>query len=302
MKAKKWLTIITLWISLILLPCIVMLFFYGDATSELIYNLMLAAFGSSLMGFIMSMTEYFTEKRKAMESFLGVALKYMDECKTVQHFSTAEPIKYIKECIREEDQNEWAKILSIEMKNDAKNGLISYFEENGQIHASNQDEYENMCEGMYKHKLEEYMRLFEICMKTYIEFSNTDFNTLSSAYGNLDFIFGNKRLKLRIYNEIYDEARKNFHDVSIAVFHFKIYFNSKKGNAPVNFEKLLELDKKWFREVVTIGENQKQTLVYASICNHLELATEKLRATIYNQKPIIFENHPIESRQDIIDS
>ena len=263
---------------------------------------MLAAFGSSLMGFIMSMTEYFTEKRKAMEFFLEAAWKYMSKCKVVQHFSVAEPIKYIKECISEENQNEWAKILSSEMKNAAKNRLISYLEENGQILASNRVEYENMCEGMYKHKLEEYMRQFETCMKTYIEFSNTDLNTLSSAYGNLDFIFGNKRLRSRIFNEIYDEACKNYNDVSIAVFHFKIYFDSKKGNAPVNLEKLLELDKKWFREVVTIGENQKQTLVYASIYNHLELAIEKLRATIYNQEPIIFENHPIESRQDIIDS
>ena len=56
MKAKKWLTIITLAISIIAL---VLAFAIGKESNSIFYDIEMAILGSALLGFIMSLTEYF---------------------------------------------------------------------------------------------------------------------------------------------------------------------------------------------------------------------------------------------------
>ena len=66
MKAKKWLTIITLCVSIFSLSvaCII-----GKDSNCISYDVSMALLGSAVLGFIMSLTEYYVEKRKAMEEF-----------------------------------------------------------------------------------------------------------------------------------------------------------------------------------------------------------------------------------------
>ena len=61
MAAKKWLTIITLIVTVLSFLGII----FSRNSSKLCYDLLLAMFGSALLGLIMSVTEYFVERRKA---------------------------------------------------------------------------------------------------------------------------------------------------------------------------------------------------------------------------------------------
>ena len=66
MKAKKWLIIITLIVSIV---SFIIAFVIGKKVLAYIYDVSMALFGSAALGFIMSITEYYVERRKAMEEF-----------------------------------------------------------------------------------------------------------------------------------------------------------------------------------------------------------------------------------------
>ena len=66
MRGKKWLTIITFGCTVIAL---IIAFAVGKDSGCITYDIAMAVFGSALLGFIMSLTEYFVEKRNAMECF-----------------------------------------------------------------------------------------------------------------------------------------------------------------------------------------------------------------------------------------
>ena len=76
MKAKKWLTIITLCVSIFSLSvaCII-----GKDSNCISYDVSMALLGSAVLGFIMSLTEYYVEKRKAMEEFWLQSNKILKE-------------------------------------------------------------------------------------------------------------------------------------------------------------------------------------------------------------------------------
>lgn len=77
MKAKKWVTLITAGISVISLICAIVAN-CACVNLPLMYDISMAIFGSALLGFIMSLIEYFAERRKAMPTLLG--WKKMNQC------------------------------------------------------------------------------------------------------------------------------------------------------------------------------------------------------------------------------
>lgn len=66
MRGKKWMTIITFLFAVIALIIAVVI---GKGCACIAYDVTMAIFGSALLGFIMSLTEYFVERRSAMEWF-----------------------------------------------------------------------------------------------------------------------------------------------------------------------------------------------------------------------------------------
>ena len=76
MKAKKWLTIMSLIVSLLAL---VAAFVIGKDSNCIYYDVSMALLGSAVLGFIMSITEYYVERRKAMEEFWIQATNILKE-------------------------------------------------------------------------------------------------------------------------------------------------------------------------------------------------------------------------------
>ena len=77
MKSKKWLTIITLFMSILslIVACLI-----GKDSNCIFYDISMALLGSAVLGFIMSLTEYYVEKRKAMEEFWLQSSKILKDC------------------------------------------------------------------------------------------------------------------------------------------------------------------------------------------------------------------------------
>ena len=88
MSAKKWVTIVTFFCTMfavILLP----IFDYYECNIG--YDISLAIFGSALLGFIMSLVEYFTERRKAMEQFWLEAGQVLAQFRKAKYIKFDEP-------------------------------------------------------------------------------------------------------------------------------------------------------------------------------------------------------------------
>ena len=132
MKAKKWLTIITLIITALSL---VLAYIFGKNSNCITYDISMAIFGGAALGFIMSLTEYYVERRKAMEEFWLQATKVLNELKKIKYLDVDAPINLIVDAIQEDDSNalkEKFHLLSNDEKIsvNAKENLISWYKEN----------------------------------------------------------------------------------------------------------------------------------------------------------------------------
>ena len=99
MRAKKWLTIITCVCSFLSL---IIALIIGKSSNAIAYDIALAVFGSALLGFIMSLTEYFTERRNAMERFWDLARRALNQLRKIEYIEYS-----IHERMSEEEQNSW---------------------------------------------------------------------------------------------------------------------------------------------------------------------------------------------------
>lgn len=75
------------------------------------YDIALAVFGSALLGFIMSLVEYFSERKKAMEQFWIEAKRVLAQFRKAEYIYFDELEKIVTGCIAENYYNKRAKEL-----------------------------------------------------------------------------------------------------------------------------------------------------------------------------------------------
>lgn len=102
MRGKKNLTIITFLCTASALLCAILT---AKETGSIVYDIALAIFGSSLLGFVMSLTEYFVERRSAMECFWQEARKVLSKFRKVKYIDIDAPVDLLHACFLEEWNN-----------------------------------------------------------------------------------------------------------------------------------------------------------------------------------------------------
>ena len=247
MKAKKWLTIITLVITALSL---VLAFIIGKNSNCITYDISMAIFGGAALGFIMSLTEYYVERRKAMEEFWLQATKVLNELKKIKYLDVDAPINLIVDAIHEDDSNALKKkfhLLSDDEKIsvNAKENLISWYKENIPIPFDENTDDNKELTHLYDSNMAGYKEVFLQCMDSYREASMVELGNLDNAYGNLDFIIANKCIRQKAYEQIYDKLRKIVYQFRNEVYHFNL-LKDGNGNFPVCILKVSELNQKYF--------------------------------------------------------
>lgn len=286
MKVKKWLTIITLVISVLSLTASIII---GKSSESIFYDITMAIFGGAILSFIMSLTEYFVEKRKAMEEFWHQATIILNKLRKIKYLDVDAPVDLILAVYEEEHSNHWNRILSElsedkSIKSKAKNDLISWLEKNKSVSF---DENTDINE-----KLEKYKGNFRKCMESYKEASLIELGALDNAYGNLDFIFINKTLRKNIYESIYDKLRNIVCRCKSETFHFN-QLAEGKDNWSVCATKINDLNKDYFIEEKEIVHGFTNTLIYQSVFDEIDASLEKFRCKIYRIKYKELEKIPI---------
>lgn len=73
----------------------------------------MALLGSAVLGFIMSITEYYVERRKAMEEFWIQVINILKNLRKIKHLDLDAPADLVIEAFGEEHSNEWNQVFSL---------------------------------------------------------------------------------------------------------------------------------------------------------------------------------------------
>ncbi len=306
MKAKKWVTFITFGVSVFSLICSIIAKY---VCVDLMYDISMAIFGSALLGFIMSLIEYFAERRKAMEDFLRAAYKVYVQLRKIKLLKLDQPRDLILDCISEEQHNkqwekcdgETAKALGFGATHKKRDAYIAWMQENEPMSFSESDDIEAILIQIYNERIEDYSNMFMKYMDMYIAASKIDLEDLSNAYGNLDFLFCNKKIRLSAFESIYSKLQEYRNKIKLEVFHFDMVKDGK-GNFGVCCKKIIELNDFFFETKTTQNDGREWTTVYQRKFDDLSDQIEEFRSKIYFTKEVQYEKKaPVFSQLRRID-
>lgn len=307
MKTKKWLAIITFICSM--LSALVGVYTHFKCNGGIIYDFAMAIFGSALLGFIMSLTEYFPERKKTMENFWTETYKVIDAMQKLKYVDVDEPKDIVLAVLYEEHNNEYiyslgeeeAKSLQMSPSHLAKEKMKQWMIENSYLKCLNKTTAELKAEERYAHKIEEYKKQFQDYVDSYLAFTKLDLNSLSAAYGSLDFIFANNSIRYRVYTQIYEKI-KNLKLFALAQTPNFNALKEGKGNIYVCAQKLWEISDMHFDVTYDKLENTSHKSIYHKTSDDLREEVEWFYSKIYFKRqpepkkrvPVLIKTTPLD--------
>lgn len=182
-------------------------------------NILLNVFAGAIMLIATSLVYYFVERRK-------VLTELMDEILKVRNlFSNLEYLIDMKTYSFDEYK---------EFNKDNKAISILTEEEKKKIHEKDKNSF----------KAKQYKKMEEE-MKKYLIINEYDLTYFWSLYDRIDFLFSRKK-KEEIYNLVFKYTQDLRNEICEKCYHFKQYFNAKRGNKVVNYSFVREIQEKIF--------------------------------------------------------
>lgn len=276
MKAKRWVTLVTFLLTLV---SFVLIIKFKNFECDVEYDIAMAIFGSSILGCIMSFTEYFSERERAMEQFYQEAIRTLAKFRKAKPLQLTEPEELIRNCIFEKMKND--DYVSFGMDDEVQyTEKVKYLEWLKKYKPEifigvGADE-----EKTYQTKIEEAETMIKDCIYNYSKLAHISFAKLDSAYGNLDFLVANHTIRMKAYNEIFDKMRSIRNEIFLANTHFELWKHGK-GNFVFCTDKVIEINKKLFIEEKSEEENVVSVSIYQKEFDDIEKSLEKFRRKIY---------------------
>lgn len=300
MRAKKYLVITTAIISIIALLT-ALIFEYCFNRMGFWVNLSFAIFGSSSLGFIMSLVEYLVERRKSLETYYLATFDLIKVFATVKYFMIREPKELLTAYFNESDLIP-PKIYSFEeQKRPAKEALFAYMLENWKSTIDiPEPEFSDFARKKFKEEMEWYKNSLIETIDSYLLISEGGKQNLENAYGNLNFLFGNKHLRNEIYGKIHLPIQEYMHDILKMGFHFRTFKESENGNIAVMIDFIDQLQNKYFQTIFKVDDHYKTTIVYRKLIDKLSDNAEWLRCKTYHKSLVLPEHEPYLSFSQLI--
>lgn len=291
MKAKKRLVIAT-WIAsgISLLLAILFQFFFSGIgrcgeVSTFIVNFSFAVFGSALLGFIMSLVEYFVSKKHALENYYLEALKAYNIFSKIEFLLITEPKDLLIEHFSGEMMN---NVFAI--PNQFANGSLYEYMKTIWMNTVDipEPDFSDYANTAFKEFIAEFIERLIVCMDSYIDIANKKIAFLDTAYADFDFLFCNKSLRSKIYKEIHRPFFEHKKMIEEKAFHFRTYKKAKNGNTAVMIDLIDELQQKFFTVDQKSDEYFEIFIVHRHFLDEMDNELEKLRCCINHEeyKPI----------------
>ena len=285
MRAKKWLTFATIICTI---ASIVLMIAFQCNDIKIGYDISLALFGSAFLGFIMSLIEYFSERKSSMEKFWIEARKVLVQFRNAKPIVMNEPEELMLNSFAEEINNreiekygeEVANSLGLKKESKAKNEYIAWMESHEVMNFTENDDISRILDEIYEQRLEERRTYFSSIIDNYIDLSSISLSDLDSAYGSLDFMFGNKKIRRIAYEEIFNKVREIRNSIYSEVYHFNLW-KEGKGNFVICAMKAMEISKALFESKISESGDLKQECIYQKAFDEIEESLEDFRIKIY---------------------
>lgn len=301
MRAKKWLTFATIICSI---ASVVLMIVFQCNDIKIGYDISLALFGSAFLGFIMSLIEYFSERKDSMEKFWMEARKVLIQFRKAKPIVTNVPEELILNSFTEEIRNreveqygeKVASSLGLKRESKAKSEYIAWMESHEIMSFTESDNISEILDEMYKQHLEENKICFSSIIDNYIELAYISLSDLESAYDSLDFMFGNKRIRCTAYGEIFNKICEIRNSICSQVYHFNLW-KEGKGNFIICAMKAMEISKTLFESKTSENGALKQECIYQKAFDEIEESLEDFRVKIYwSQKKEPVKQIPVMGR------
>ncbi len=285
MRAKKWLTFATIICTI---ASIVLMIAFQCNDIKIGYDISLALFGSAFLGFIMSLIEYFSERKSSMEKFWIEARKVLVQFRNAKPIVMNEPEELILNSFAEEINNreiekygeEVANSLGLKKESKAKNEYIAWMESHEVMNFTENSDISRILDEIYEQRLEERRTYFLSIIDNYIDLSSISLSDLDSAYGSLDFMFGNKKIRRIAYEEVFNKVREIRNSIYSEVYHFNLW-KEGKGNFVICAMKAMEISKALFESKISESGALKQECIYQKAFDEIEESLEDFRIKIY---------------------
>ena len=287
MGTKKWTTIVTFICTIVAIAFMIIFRLY-NFNDNIGYDIALAVFGSALLGFIMSLIEYFSERRKAMEEFWCEAQHVLVQFRNAKCIYLDEPKGLVADCIVENHYNKSAKqfasgiveVFDLQESHVFQEKYTKWMREYDCISFAEEENLDAILEQVYVMKMDNYEKEINDAIDNYIELSKISLSRLDSAYGNLNFIFANKSIRTNAYKYIFDKMRKLQSKIHKETYHFN-HYKEEKGNFAVCVQKALEVSRLLFDEKKKERNGLDIVNVYQKEFDDIEDDLERFRTRIY---------------------
>lgn len=301
MRAKKWLTFST---AICIIVSIILMIVFQCNHIKIGYDIALAMLGSALLGFVMSLIEYFSERRSSMERFWLEARKVLSQFRKAKPIVISDPEELVIDSLAEEIHNkqvetwgeEIANSIGLKKEDTAKKAYIEWLESHEEIGFSENDNISGIFEKIYNRHIEQNRAHIVSIIDNYIELSQISLSKLDSAYGDLDFLFGNRRIRRKAYDEIFNKIREIKKSICLETFHFNLW-KEGEGNFIVCTRKAMEINKTLFKSIISESNGLKQECIYQGAFDEIEESLEDFRIKIYwSKKRDPIEHFPVMGR------
>lgn len=271
MRANKNAIIVTSVITAVcLINCIALC-----KDNNLIYDLSLACFGSALLGIVVATTAYMAERRDAMEQFADEVSKAIV---VIANIPVVEISNLVVGALKEE--NSW-------FENNAENRdkLKEFIEFRLPVNENTPaNQIKEWIDNAYQSELEEARKRLRKGITAYIAIGEYDLSGLNTAFGRLEFLFGNDTIRKQAYHSLYDKIRVFKRSCLDQCRIFKPYL-SGHGNEMVCLDKLISLQNQIF--------DNNDGVYYAKMRDELIHSLETFRSQTYNIEPEYEERYPV---------
>lgn len=219
MRSKKLLTIVTGIITIVSFP---LLFVISHGTVA--YDIDLAFFGSAVLSFIMSFSEYLVARREAMEDFFKEFLKLKNEILKYPPIKISMPLNMFQKILLEEWNNEDFYIPGIKRDTKARDEYKRWRLNGGHSHSSIDKDVDV--------EIAKQVTLAKQTAKDYDRVINTE--AFQSAWGRIDFF--DRPYQKHVYEKLYKPLIDVVGEFDSNRIYLHYFSTGETKNLPVAFK------------------------------------------------------------------
>ena len=283
MRSQKWITFITFFLTV---ASLVSAMVYKTREPSFIYDISLAVFGSSFLGFIMSLTEYFAVRRNTMEKFWEEAVSIVNQLEKMRPVVCQIPEDVMVGCFRDEERSKIYEPFGIDNHSEHICSSKQAYLENITIPDDcilSEDEKNKFAEERYQADMEKWRSYFCNAIDCYIKASEFSLRQLNMLAGDLDFMFGNRTVRKIAYEDILGSLQQIKTFLTEHTYHMRIW---KEGNGsfPEAVRQTYVISSKLFKREKSIVCGCQFENYYPDTFYAIDKSLEKFRVKIYRQQ------------------